>query len=326
MAKTPSLLLPPALKKGATIGIVSPGRWMPAEELATTASRLRAMGYDVYLHPQNAYQHHQYAGNMEQRADAIEDLFADPEIDAILCAKGGTGSLWLLDILNYDIIRKNPKIFCGFSDVTALLNTITAKTGLVTFHGPMLHNLRPKKPDPLTWNHWEGVLSGDMTPLVLTRADNHINTFVTGTAKGRLVGGNLCLLSHLLGTSTDVDTDGCILFIEDECEALYAIDRFILHLKRAGKLDKITGLIVGEFTDIPQSTIPYGFTIEDMVQEALDGRDIPVVTNVPCGHGTSLITLPMGAEVELGVDPDVMTLRLTNPVVNTTLAQTRAAG
>lgn len=320
------LLLPPALKKGDTIGIVSPGRWMPADELAMTASRLQKMGYEVYVHPQNATQHHQYAGNMEQRADAIEDMFHDPEIDAIVCAKGGTGSLWLLDILDYELIARHPKIFCGFSDITALLNGIHKKTGLVTFHGPMLHNLRPTKPDALTWGHWEGVLSGDMTPLVLTKAEHAISPYISGTATGRLVGGNLCLLSHLIGTATDFNTDGCILFIEDECEALYSIDRFILHLKRAGKLDKIKGLIVGEFTDIPPATIPYGFSIEEMVHDALGDMDIPVVTNVPCGHGKTIITLPVGAEVELGVDPDAMTLRLTEPVVRKALAQTRAAG
>ena len=306
---------PAALQKGDTIGIVSPGRWMPEQGLAMTASRLQKMGYEVYVHPQNAAHNHQYAGNMEQRADAIEDMFHDPEIDAILCAKGGTGSLWLLDILDYGLIAKNPKIFCGFSDITALNNSIYQKTGLITFHGPMLHNLQTDTPDPLTWGHWEGVLSGDTTPLVLTEEAHGVKPYITGTATGRLVGGNLCLLSHLLGTPSDFDTDGCILFIEDEMEALYAIDRFILHLQRAGKLNKIKGLIVGEFTDIPESTIPYGFSIEDMIHEALGDKNIPVVTHVPCGHGKSIITLPIGAEVELGVDHNAMSLQLSAPAV-----------
>lgn len=287
---------PKALKPGATLGVVSPGEWFEESRLKAGIRTLEAMGFKVKTSADMA-KNYRLAGADKARAAAINTMFADPEVDGILCARGGTGSFRLLPHLDLEVIRQHPKVFCGYSDVTLLLHHFYKQTGLMTFHGPMLTTFQTE--NSFAANHFMAVLGGETPTLALE--GSHVQ--VGGTVEGELIGGNLCLLTTLLGTPDDFDTQGKVLFIEDVDEAPYTLDRMLWHLKRAGKLDGIKGLIVGEMLDIQENRPdnPYGHPLEEVLAELVPAG-VPVVTNAPCGHGPKLATFPLGAEVRLIAD------------------------
>jgi muramoyltetrapeptide carboxypeptidase len=305
-------LLPRALAPGATIGLVSPGRWSPPDDLARGVAALEGMGYRVKVHPQNHLRHHQFAGTDDDRAAALEDIFADPDVHAVVCARGGTGSLRLLDRLNYGLIGRNPKILMGYSDITALLVAVREETGLVTYHGPMAYSFS-KAVDPFTRQTLVDVLSG--TPNTTINAPATV--LQAGMAEGPLLGGNLCLLTNLIGTPHDFSPNGHILFLEDVDEYWHNLDRMFLHLKRAGRLRGIRGLILGELTDMKDGTVPYGLGLADLVRDYLEGAPIPIVTDFPCGHGKSIATFPLGVDVRFTASDGRANLVFLQPTVTT---------
>ena len=285
-------LNPPALKPGDTIGVMAPSSFVEADALEKAAAFVEQHGYRVFIHPQSTSRHHQSAGPPEEKTDALHALFRDPEIKAIVAAGGGNRALHLLDRLDYGLIRDNPKIMMGFSDVTALLNGIYAQTGLVTFHGPVLKTLPSCEDDETLF----ALLGGQDVSYDLGQAE----ILKDATAEGRLIGGNLSILQALTGTPYEPPLDGAILFIEDSGDHISRYDRMLGQMRLAGWFDRISGLIAGEFTDTKDDPErPFGFSLADCLTEHLSGRDIPVLMNAPFGHGKRLAPLPVGCPARL---------------------------
>ncbi len=271
-------------------------------------------GYEVQLGDSVYLKDGPFAGTPQQRANDINQMFSDTNIDAIICARGGYGANRVLPLLDYDLIKTNPKIFMGYSDITALLTSITQKTGLVTFHGPMLSTFKSSiaqyNLDTLVY-----VLSGDDDILITEPDDLQTTILKPGVTEGSLWGGNMCLIVNRLGTKNQLNTDGAILFIEDVDENLYAFDRMLVHMREAGMFDNIRGLIVGELTEMKDQTIPFGKTTDEIIWDVCGDLDIPIVTNFPCGHGKYQATLPISLPVELRADKSfVELLFLESPV------------
>lgn len=307
-----TLFKPKALKKGATLGVVAPAQWLDAEALEKGRQNLAALGFEVIIHPQCFLKSHRLAGDDKARAAALHDVFLDPKIDGVICARGGTGSQRTLAHLDMDILRQNPKVLCGYSDITLLLHAVQKQAGFITFHGPMLTTFQ--QPNPFAAEHFKAVLSGQ-TPTLVFPNPAPLNT---GEAEGALIGGNLCLLTTLLGTADDFSTDGKILFIEDIDEHPYTLDRMFWHLHRAGKLQNIKGLIVGELLNITENNPqnPWGHSFVDVIRELLP-PETPCVLNAPCGHGLNLAAFPLGGRVKLNVGVKNTHIQLLEPAVLT---------
>lgn len=297
------VVFPPPLTKGGTIGVIAPACHARPDWNKKGKALLEKRGYRVVFHSQNALRDGQLGGTDKARADALMGLFADPEIDAILCARGGNGSIRLLDKLDYKLIQRHPKPFVGFSDITLLLQAINRRCGFVTYHGPMMWNLAHDH-DPRTLNDMLARIGADGKKPVAQNFKVKIEQ--PGRAEGNLVGGNIALLQSLIGTPNDWSAKGCILFLEDTEEPLYKLDRMLRHMKLAGKFDNVRAVIMGEMTEITDGESgrsrkgekPYGRTFRQIVRDVVPSG-VPLCFDFPCGHGAYLTTLPVGAKVRL---------------------------
>ena len=292
---------PHKLKTGARIGIVSPAYWLEDERMQRALDVFRGQGFEMVPGKSNALRHHQCAGTQAQRAEDIMAMFTDPSIDAIMCARGGYGGNRVLPLLDYEVIRQNPKIFVGFSDITGFLTSFAQKSGLVTFHGPMLTTFG-KKTIQYNLDSFRQVLSGERDVRVMSPPECQARCLKPGVSRGALLGGNLTLVIERLGTGDQLDTAGSILLLEDIDEKLYAFDRLMLHLKRSGSLDAIRGLVIGEMLEMGDSKVPFGKTTDEIVLDVCGDLDIPIISNFPCGHGDYQATLPISYEVEIHAD------------------------
>ncbi len=301
MPKKPAF--PPALKPGDTIGIVSPARWLPPEGLAKAKKYLEKRGYRVVIHPQNYLKDGQLAGSDGARAGAIMDMFANPDIDAILCARGGCSSIRIVDKLNYKMIARNPKPFIGFSDITIFLNTFAQHCSFISYHGPMAWNFAYQM-HRQTGDDLFDLLENRKKNLTLSFSD--IECIRPGKAEGQLIGGNITRLELLMDTAYDWSGKDSILFIEDVDEVMYKIDEKMNHLRLAGRFKNVRAVLVGEMIGIADGESgyvkkgdrPYGRTLRQIFEEQLPS-DIPLCMNFPCGHGKYLTTLPVGAHTRL---------------------------
>lgn len=308
------MLRPKSLKKGHRIGVVSPSYWLEKKGLRNAVMVFQKKGYEVQLGDSVYLKDDPFAGTPQQRANDINQMFSDPNIDAIICARGGYGANRVLPLLDYDLIKTNPKIFMGYSDITAFLTSITQKTGLVTFHGPMLSTFKSSIAQ-YNLDTLVDVLSGADDILITEPDDLQTTILKPGVTQGSLWGGNMCLIVNRLGTKNQLNTDGAILFIEDVDENLYAFDRMLVHMGEAGMFDNIRGLIVGQLTEMKDQTIPFGKTTDEIVLDVCGDLNIPIVTNFPCGHGKYQATLPISLPVELRADKNfVELLFLESPV------------
>jgi len=293
---TRRLIFPPSITKGDTIGLVAPAGPITNKSNFTAGIRILekrgfAVKYSRHLVNAKGY----LAGSDQERADDFNRLWADPEVKGIVAARGGYGSMRMLDLIDMKQIRKNPKILIGFSDLTVLLAAIHKKTGLVTYHGPVVTTLASidKKSQAGFFNALAG-----KTPDLIKPAG--IKIVKKGRAKGVLQGGNLTTLVHMIGTPYEFSWDKAILFIEDIGESPYRLDRLLTHLDRAGRLQKIRGLILGTFSD--ENRKENGRmqrSVQERIIELLGECDIPVWAGFPVGHSRRNLTLPVGAEVEM---------------------------
>jgi len=316
---------PRALRKGDTIALVAPASPVKRERIELAISRFEALGFRVKLYGDLYRKHGYLAGDDTTRAEELMAPFADPEVTAVFPARGGTGVTRLLDLLDYDTIRENPKIVAGFSDITALHLALQSQAGLVTFHSPHpsdgigaadgLNDLSAR-------TYWRALLedeyrdeSGYEVPLTDQERDSIVTLF-RGTARGRIVGGNLALIAAVMGTPYEIATAGNILLLEDINEQPYRIDRFLSQLKLAGKLDEAAGVLLGQFTkcDPPQGDA--SLTLDEIFAGYLGPLGIPVLQNFPIGHSRDNATLPLNVEVELDADNCRVKI-LENPVVIT---------
>ena len=309
------MIKPPALKPNATIGIVSPSSWLNEPDLKTAVSVFENKGYKLFLGESVFLKEFTYAGTPQERADDINNMFANPDIDAIICARGGYGANRVLSFLDYNLIISNPKIFMGYSDITAFLTSITQKTGLVTFHGPMLSSFKKGLVD-FNFDLLEAVLSETKSITIHPPAELPTRILKSGKGEGPLWGGNMCLLINRLGTADQLNTDGAILFIEDIDEYLYAFDRMLVHMKKAGMFDKIKGLVIGELVDMKDYDNPFGKSTDEIVMDVCGNLDIPIISNFPCGHGIYQATLPISIPVQLDAESELPLLTLLESPVN----------
>ena len=292
------MIKPSALKPNATIGIVSPSSWLREPDLKTAVSVFENKGYKLVLGESIFLKEFTYAGTPQERANDINNMFANQDIDAIICARGGYGANRVLPLLDYDLIQANPKIFMGFSDITAFLISISQKTGLVTFHGPMLSSFKKGLVD-FNFDLMEKTLFGYESVTLHPPSELESRILKPGKAEGPLWGGNMCLLINRLGTEDQLDTEGAILFIEDINEYLYAFDRMMVHMKKAGMFDNIKGLIIGELLEMKNDAEPFGKSTDEIVLDVCGDLDIPIISNFPCGHGTFQATLPISVPIQL---------------------------
>ena len=308
------MIKPSALKPNATIGIVSPSSWLNEPDLKTAVSVFENKGYKLVLGESVFLKEFTFAGTPQERANDINNMFANPDIDAIICARGGYGANRVLPLLDYDIIQENPKIFMGYSDITAFLISITQKTGLITFHGPMLTSFK-KGMVNYNFDLMKNILVGSESVTIHSPSELPACILKSGKAKGTLWGGNMCLLINRLGTPDQLNTDGAILFIEDIDEYLYAFDRMLLHMKNAGIFENIKGLIIGELVDMKDYDDPFGKSTNEIVMDVCGDLDIPIISNFPCGHGIYQATLPISIPVQLDANSDSPSLTfLESPV------------
>ncbi|MCD8571495.1 MAG: LD-carboxypeptidase [Alphaproteobacteria bacterium] len=286
------------------IGVMAPSSYVERDDIEKSKVLLESKGYSVFVHPQTYERDRQSAGNGLQKSLAFQGLWQRPDIDVIWAAGGGNRALGLLDSINFEKLKGKPKTLAGFSDVTALLNAIYAHTGLSGLHAQVFKNLHKMPAAQLDFTL--ALLSGEKPVFPLDKAE----AFYPGTAEGPLVGGNLSIFQYLPQTLPGAWLEGALLFLEDCGEEWNRFDRMLLHLKRTGVFGKIAGLIIGQLTDMKDTGRPYGFTLEDMLHEHLEGREIPVVLEAPFGHGQDLYALPVGGKARLAVTDKKATLSL----------------
>ena len=303
------------LKPGCRIGVVSPSYWLKKQYMEKTSKFFQDKGYTIVMGNSNSMKWGPFAGTPQERADDIHHMFSNPKIEAIICARGGYGANRVLPLLDYNLIRDNPKIFMGYSDITAYLTSITQKTGLVTFHGPMMVSYK-KGFVNYNFQTMERILNG--TPDFKIESPDSLPARILkpGIAMGPLWGGNMTLLINRLGTSDSLDTDGVILFLEDLDEYLYSFERMLVQMRAAGMLENIAGLIIGELHEFKDQDVAFERNTDEIVMDICGDLDIPIVSNFPCGHGTYQATLPISIPVELYAKQQPY-LTLLEPAVTT---------
>jgi muramoyltetrapeptide carboxypeptidase len=302
---------PPALQPGDTVGIIAPASGFNRERFLAGCERLREMGYHPFYLDSIFDRDLYFAGSVERRVKELEEIFERDDVRAVLCARGGYGCNYLLGHVDLAKITAHPKIFVGASDLTTLLTWFLDSAGMITFHGPMVEKsfASPDGVDGASWSAatcgteaWK--INGEMEPLV------------HGVAEGTLYGGCLSLLVESLGTPYEIRTDGTVLFLEDVNAKPYQVDRMLMHLKLAGKLDRVRGLIFGEMLDCRQSP-EQPHTLQQVITRVVGDLGVPVAFGLRSGHVTRAnITLPLGVRARLTVDKTVR-LDILEPAVST---------
>lgn len=293
-------LKPQALKKGDVIGIVSPAS-SPDDfsRIEKGVSYLESLGYRVKL-GKHVYKRLGYlSASDDERAQDLNEMFSDPEVRAIICVRGGYGTTRILDKINYNAIKRSPKIFVGYSDITALQLAIFKKTGLITFSGPMLA-VDIYSFDSFSEEFFWRILTSKSKEIEIKNPDGvELATFKPGKAVGILLGGNLSLLASIIGTKYQPDFKDSILVIEDIGEEPYRIDRYLSQLKNSDVLSKIKGCIFGQFTDCVPKEEGKSLTLEQIFQDYFGNLKIPIISNLSYGHIPQKLTLPVGAKVRI---------------------------
>ena len=310
------MIKPKSIKVNSTIGVVSPSYWLDENVLKNTAKFFTDIGYNIKISKSNSLQWGPFAGTPQERADDLHRMFADPKIDAVMCARGGYGANRVLPLLDYDLIRKNPKIFIGYSDVTAYLTSITQKTNLVTFHGPMLTTYK-KSWINYNYNLMNMVLTGENNINIEPPESLKTRILKDGTASGPLWGGNMSLLINRLGTSDALNTNGVILFLEDIDEYFYSFERMLVQMRTAGMFDQINGLIIGELKNIKDQEVKFGKDTDQIILDICGDLDIPIVSNFPCGHGKYQATFPISINTEINTSNKDTIVTIIESSVNT---------
>jgi len=294
---------PLPVKKGECIGLIAPaGSIINKKNFFDGIGILEKRGYKVKYNPRIINGTGYLAGSDLERSEEFNRLWSDPEVKGLVAARGGFGSMRLLDLIDMKQIRKNPKILIGFSDLSVLLNAIHQKTGLVTYHGPVVTTLGSIDNKSLTsfFDTLNGKSSGFQIRI-------RFKILKKGAARGILLGGNLTTLIHTIGTPYEPPWHQAVLFIEDIGEAPYRLDRLLTHLSQAGRLQKIKGLILGTFTDDgKKENAQMQRTVRKRVMELLAEYNIPIWADFPVGHSRRNITLPVGIEVEMDSSENIL--------------------
>ncbi len=298
------MIYPPVLKPGDRIGILSTARKIRPDEIEAAVETFREWGFEVVLSPFLHAIDHQFAGTDAERASDLQSMLDDPSLKAILCARGGYGTQRIIDGISFEGFQEYPKWIMGFSDITSLLSACD-RLGVASIHGPMGLS-------------WDGKTSNEASRAALgrvLRGEQPTYEWETyplnrpGTARSRVVGGNLSIVHCNLGTATETNTKGTLLFLEDLDEYLYHLDRMMLHLRRAGQLKDLAGLIIGGMTDMNDNATSFGRTAEEIILEAVRDYDYPVAFGFPAGHQPDNFPLIIGGEAQFEVGTELCSLK-----------------
>jgi muramoyltetrapeptide carboxypeptidase len=300
------MIHPPYLKQGSTIGITCPSSYIPMERIQYAASVLESKGYKIVFGKTCGTQFNYFSGTDEERLVDLQAMLDNPDVDAILMGRGGYGMGRLIDKLDFTAFQNKPKWVCGFSDIIILQSHIQANFNLPVLHCPMCNGYKEEFLSSPHLQTFFDAIAGNPLKYEFPAGAFHR----TGNAEGILTGGNLAILAHLTGSKSEVDTTDKILFIEDIGEVYYNIDRLMLNLKRAGKLDKLAALIVGGLTDMTDTERPFGKTVEDIIWDNVKAYNYPVCFNFPAGHIDINYTLTLGMRHKLSVTNLGSTLEL----------------
>lgn len=304
------VILPHALREGSTIGIIAPASGVSMRELDDGVATLKSWGCKVELGKAISKGNGYLAASDEARATEFMEFIKRPDIDAIICARGGYGVMRILPMLDFDVIRSNPKIIVGYSDITALVNAVYSRSRVVAFHGPVASSTF----NTFTKDYFYNTLFTN-TPLgeiadsqefdAIDFSESKLKVLHEGTCKGRLVGGNLTLVVSTLGTPYEIDTTDAILFLEEVSEEPYKIDRMLTQLWLAGKLQTCKGIALGRFKDCERLRNPdfkVSFSLEQVLRERISSLGIPAVYGLPIGHIKSKMTVPIGTMASLDAE------------------------
>lgn len=313
----PERILPRGLKEGDRIGLVTPGSSVTEEQLARAVGRLEGLGFNAVYNETVLSEYGYFAGPDRERADELMDMFTREDVDAIWCVRGGYGSIRILDMLDYEAIRKNPKIFMGYSDITALHTAIYQESGLVTFHGPVgtsgfnrfsMKSMRKVLMDPAEEYKYPYKREKD------TRDNPEYDRYTIhgGIAEGRLIGGNISVLDSMIGTRFEPDFEGKLVYLEDVGEKTYRMDKMVFHLLSGTKLKKAAGIILGACDDCNVNDEPR-LSLKTALDDLLKPIGIPVAYGLSFGHIARQLTIPNG--ILASFDADKMKFGLLEPAV-----------
>jgi len=292
------ITIPPYLKSGDTIGMVCPAGFMPLEKAQTCIDTLQAWGYKVKVGKTIGGNSETYfSGTDEERLTDFQQMLDDPEVNAILCGRGGYGTGRIIDRIKFKKFRKHPKWIIGYSDITVLHCHLYSRFKISSIHAPMAAAFNEEGYKNEFVLSLKSVLEGK--PISYSCEPHEANR--TGKATGVLVGGNLALLAHLTGSRSDIDTKGKILFFEDIGEYSYNIDRMVHQLKRSGKLSKLAGLIIGGFSDMKDTERPFGKNVTEIIRELISEYDYPVCFDFPVSHTDRNYALKIGVKYKLKI-------------------------
>lgn len=306
---------PKKLQIGDTLGLVSPGGFITEAQLEESKTNIASLGFSVVVAKNILHTNGYFAGTDKERAADLHEMFGNKKVDGIVCVRGGYGCARVLDFLDFDLIKRNPKVVIGYSDITALFYGIYSQTGLIGFHGPVATStfnefsvanfknvlMNPQSKTFLN-NAVEDGTKSEYKPMVIRR----------GKATGKLVGGNLSIVASLIGTKYDVDTKGKIIFLEEVGEEPYRIDRMLTQMIQSGKFKNVAGIALGVFSKCEskpeESGIANSFTLSEVLSERLFRLGVPVIYGLSFGHVVNKFTLPFGVNAELDVDNQSFTL------------------
>ena len=307
---TTTRVKPAALRPGDTVGIIAPASNIKRKMLERGCDALRELGYKPFYLPSILEHDLYFAGSAERRARELEEMFLRDEVRAIVCARGGYGTNYLLPALDLEKIKAHPKIFVGYSDITSLLTWFADATGLVTFHGPMVAKDFTLE-NGVDTSSWESALNGGSNWSV--DSTSGMKPLVEGSAEGTFYGGCLSMLAASLGTPYEIHPQGSILFIEDVAAKPYQIDRMLMQLKLAGKFHGVRGIVFGEMIDCVQGK-DQEYTLQETIVRVVGDLGIPIAFGLRSGHVSSgNVTLPIGIKSALEIAGRKANLRILEP-------------
>lgn len=305
------MIQPKKLQFGDTLGIIGPsGAVRTAGAVERAAQYAQSLGFKVKIGESANAKYGYLSGTDALRAQDVNAMFADPQVDAIICTRGGYGTMRMLDLLDYDLIRRNPKVFVGFSDITAMHIAFQKHCNMITFHGPMATMWN----EELTQDFMrDSLFRAVMNPAPVGELINAPGyaprkTVNPGVAEGELVGGNLSLIAGTIGTPYEIDTKDRILFIEEVGERTYCVDRMLTQLRLAGKFRDCAGIVFGDFNNCPVEYPDFGLTLDEVIRDCAAPCGKPIFTGLQAGHVTPKLTLPLGARVRMDADRCTLTM------------------
>lgn len=290
------MIFPKSIKFGDTIGVICPSSPVEIQRAEKVKAKLESMGYKVkYGESVYSSEHGYLAGSGQLRAEDVNEMFADKEVDGIICMRGGNGSCRIMGKLDAQIVKANPKMFVGYSDITSLHVFFNQNADLITFHGPMASSNILNDYDDFTKEAFESVINMGEEHTLKNPKGVEFEIFKAGYAEGAIIGGNLALICSAIGTHYEIDVKDKILFIEDVGETVERIDRMMWQLKYTKKLEQAKGIIIGDFADCNNENDP-SYGVKELMLDVLSDIDVPIMYNIKSGHCFPMSTLPLGAK------------------------------